>query len=126
MIANSSTLCYNIDIFAKIINANQYIISTSTNCSMYLTKYSYSRLIFDKTAIESLTYCYFTYGEIYGSNNIFTGLTLTTNPYFNNNFIFGLKSIYIKGLNANTNISINFNTLLNTVTTVTVKLNASI
>jgi hypothetical protein len=59
---NVSNGCFNVDIQFIVYNQSFYEATASTSCSMQMDLFGFSRLIFDKTMIESLGYDYFTYG----------------------------------------------------------------
>lgn len=65
---------------------------------MILYGYTASRIIFDITAIQSKGYSYFQYGELKSSNGNFSPLFIDTQPYIDQNFMFGMKSFKIRSI----------------------------
>jgi hypothetical protein len=80
---------------------------------MTLFRFGFSRIIFDKTAIQALGYCFFQYGEVTGINGNNSALTFTTTPFFANNFMMGMKSFHVNGL-----FRFRFATSIGTTTTI--------
>jgi hypothetical protein len=54
--------------------------------------FGFSRIIFDRTAIEALGYCYFKYGQLNSTNGDTSTLSLTLPVYIDVNFMMGMKS----------------------------------
>lgn len=75
--------------------------------------FGFSRIIFDKTAIESLGECFFRFGELQATNNNDSPLTFTTNPFFSANFMLGMKSFNTEG-----ETKLKFSTSMGTTTSV--------
>lgn len=67
---------------------------------MKVKTFGFSRIIFDKTAIENLGYCYFDYGEIISLNGNISSLSINFNIYLSTNFMFGLKSFHLQNYSA--------------------------
>lgn len=81
----------------RIFNQSFYEVVITSNCStMSLYQFGFSRIIFDKTAIEALGYCYFQFGELRATNGDNNPLTFTTSPFFANNFMLGMKSFSLQ------------------------------
>jgi hypothetical protein len=55
----SSALCFQIDIIFRVFNESFYEVKIATTCAMNMTVFGFSRIIFDKTAIQALGFCYF-------------------------------------------------------------------
>ncbi len=60
--ATSTALCFNIDIIFRVLNSSFYEVTISSYCNMVMNQFGFSRIIFDKTAIQALGFCYFQYG----------------------------------------------------------------
>ena len=75
--------------------------------------FGFSRMIFDKTAIEALGFCFFQFGELQATNGNTNPLTLTTTPFFSTNFMMGMKSFHVNGPN-----KLKFSTTLASTTSV--------
>lgn len=58
----SSALCFNIDIIFRVFNSSYYEVTISSYCNMIMNQFGFSRIIFDKTAIQALGFCYFQFG----------------------------------------------------------------
>jgi hypothetical protein len=80
-----------------VYNSSYYYTTASTKCSLQMYRFGFSRIIFDKTAIEALGYKFFQYGQLDSINSDTSTLTLITSPYFDNNFMMGLKLFYVNG-----------------------------
>ena len=81
--ASSSNYCYNLFLEFDIVNASFYHVGISSSCQgMRMYKFGFSRIIYDKTAIEALGYNYFNYGKLnsYYSNS--SSLEVTLDPLF--------------------------------------------
>ena len=104
--------CFEVDIVFRIFNQSFYEVVASTSCSLTLYAFGFSRMIFDKTAIEALGYCFFQFGELQALNGNTSPLTFTTNPFFANNFMMGMKCF-----NVNTN-RLKFTATIGTTTSV--------
>lgn len=60
---NSPSKCFDLQLSFTVYNQSFYEVKVSTQCAdMILYEFGFSRMIFDKTAIENLGYCYFKYG----------------------------------------------------------------
>lgn len=57
---NDNTI--NIDLDFAVVNASFYKVTISSTSNIYINYAGFSRLIFDKTAIEALGNDYFNYG----------------------------------------------------------------
>lgn len=55
----STALCFNIDIIFRVFNSSFYEVTISTYCNMIMSQFGFSRIIFDRTAIQNLGFCYF-------------------------------------------------------------------
>lgn len=66
---------------------------------MTMYTFGFSRIIFDKTVIEALGYCFFQFGELRATNGNVSPLTFSTSPFFANNFLMGMKSFHVNGPN---------------------------
>jgi hypothetical protein len=59
----------NIDLDFIVINSSYYKVTISSTSNIYINFAGFSRLIFDKTAIEALGNDYFNYGIAEAVNN---------------------------------------------------------
>ena len=95
----SPSSCFQIDIVFRIFNSSYYEVVVSTTCSLTMYAFGFSRMIFDKTAIEALGFCFFQFGELQATNGNASPLTFTTTPFFSTNFMMGMKSFHVNGPN---------------------------
>ncbi len=109
----SSALCFQIDIIFRVFNESFYEVKIATTCLMNMTVFGFSRIIFDKTAIQALGFCYFQYGLLESTNGNTSPLTFSTTPFISNNFMMGMKSFHVNVVN-----SFKFTTTIGTTTSV--------
>lgn len=56
----SPSLCFEIDIIFRVFNASFYEVQIGSQCAgLQLTTFGFSRIIFDRTAIQALGFSYF-------------------------------------------------------------------
>lgn len=59
------SLCFEIDIIFRVFNASFYEVQIGSQCTgLQMTTFGFSRIIFDRTAIQALGFCYFEYGQL--------------------------------------------------------------
>lgn len=73
----------------SLLNGSYYTVIISTTSNMYLNYAGFSRLIFDKTLIESLGEHYFDYGIVNGTDTCGMTIPPTIQP---DNFFYGIHS----------------------------------
>lgn len=100
----------DINLNFSLVNGSYYTVIISSTSRIYINYVGFSRLIFDKTAIEALGNDYFNYGIVSASNNNSTALNTIIPPdIISANLYYGLHSFTIV-----TNLSsINFNSSYN-------------
>ena len=97
MDANTSDSTININLDFTLINGSFYTVIITSTSNMFLNYAGFSRLIFDKTAIEAMGNDYFNYGIIYSlSNNNATLLTTIPPDIIPTNLCYGLHSFNIQ------------------------------
>lgn len=87
----AADLCYDVKISVNVLNESFYVVSFQSNCAtLSVTKITYCRIIFDKTAIQATNFNYLRYGSVLGS--MFGGVINSINlGYINTyNFIMGI------------------------------------
>ena len=76
-------LCFDIKLDFTLKNESYYHVGVSSSCpNMSLYEFGFSRIIFDKTAIESIGYNYFNYGVLSALNSNSSTLSVTLDPLF--------------------------------------------
>ena len=89
---NDNTI--NIDLEFSVVNSSYYKVIISSTSNIYINYAGFSRLIFDKTAIEALGNDYFNYGVAEAINN--NQLSTTIPPdILPDNLYYGLHSFTI-------------------------------
>ena len=90
-----NTIHINLDF--TLLNASYYKVVISSTSNIYLEYAGFSRLIFDKTAIEALGNDYFHYGIVASTNDNATALATVIPPdIIPTNLFFGLHSFNIQ------------------------------
>jgi hypothetical protein len=80
-----------------LLNASYYQVIIGTSSNMYINYCGFSRLIFDKTAIEAMGSDYFNYGIVYATNNSTAALATVIPPdIIPENLYYGLHSFNIQ------------------------------
>jgi len=99
----------NIDLTFSLANQSFYLVLIKSTSKMYLNYAGFSRLIFDKTAIEALGNDYFNYGVVQSLNsNDATWCTTIPPDIIDNNLYYGIHSFTI-GSSTNLEFSSTFN-----------------
>ena len=81
----------------NLVNASYYGVSIATTSHMWVRYAGFSRLIFDKTAIEALGNDYFNYGIVASTNDNTPALQTTIPPdIIPSNLFFGMHSFNIQ------------------------------
>ena len=79
-----------------LLNTSYYMVRVSSTSNMWVKYTGFSRIIFDKTAIEALGNDYFNYGTVTSNNDNIPGLTTTIPPdIIPSNLFYGLHSFFI-------------------------------
>lgn len=94
LISYDSTI--DIDLNFTVLNQSFYSVTYKSTSNMWLNYAGFSRLIFDKTAIEAMGNDYFSYGIIQSTNSN-DALWSTTIPpdIITNNLYYGIHSFFI-------------------------------
>jgi len=87
----------DINLNFSLLNSSYYTVIITSTSNMTLNYAGFSRMIFDKTAIEALGSDYFNYGIVYSTNNNATALSTTIPPdIIPSNLFYGLHSFNIQ------------------------------
>lgn len=91
LVSNDNT--YDIHLNFSLVNQSFYTVIVSSTSNMSMTAVGFSRLIFDKTAIEAMGSDYFNYGTWTSLNSNFTTLSITIPPnIIDTNLFYGIHS----------------------------------
>ena len=93
---NTSDSTININLDFTLLNGSHYKVLITSSSRMTLNYAGFSRLIFDKTAIEAMGNDYFNYGVVQSLNNNSSTLSTTIPPdIIPSNFFYGMHSFTI-------------------------------
>lgn len=93
-----------------LLNASFYSVAIKSTSGMTVKYAGFSRLIFDKTAIENMGYEFFNYGVVTATNNNNAALSTTIPPdILSNNLFYGMHSFNIQTGLSQMNFNSSFN-----------------
>lgn len=84
---------FNWTVSGVFVNSNNYTLTLFTSGNTTISNYTYSRIIFDQTALQATQLTYVDAGELVGLNTAWASLTLSI-PWKNStNFMVGMSSM---------------------------------